>query len=469
MKKLISIIVVALIFMSCNTNNQSDKQHSSPLADQVKQETLRSWNAYKKHAWGSDVLLPLSKGSKNWYEEPLYISPIDAYSTMRVMGLEEEAREIEQYVIDSLHFNKDIEVKVFEVNIRVLGGLLSMYQYTQNEKILAKAEDFGRRLLPAFKTGTGMPAYWVNLKTGSIRGDTINMAEAGTYLLEMGILSYFTGDPVFYQKAKKATMAAYNRRSEIGLIGERMDVQTGEWTNKNSHICAGIDSYYEYLYKAWLLFGDPDLKEAWGKSLAAIQKYIPEMHDSLLWYGRVNMETGEHVSSVVTLYDAFFPALLAISGNVEQARKLQHTWDWLWNQYGLEPMAYDYVKHQPTYPVYDLNPEIIESAYYLFHFTGDSAYFNMGTGYWNDILSYCKNDVAFNAIENVETKEKRDYMATYFFAETLKYFYLLFGGNGEFNFDDYIFTTEAHTFRRNLFDQNTAARRLGFEQKMDEE
>ena len=43
-------------------------------------------------------------------------------------------------------------------------------------------------------------------------------------------------------------------------------------------------------------------------------------------------------------------------------------------------------------------------------------------------------------IKNVETMEQKDYMPTFFFAETLKYFYLTFSHNQtEFNFDDYIF------------------------------
>jgi hypothetical protein len=126
-------------------------------------------------------------------------------------------------------------------------------------------------------------------------------------------------------------------------------------------------------------------------------------------------------------------------------------------------MAYDYKEHKVTYPVYDLNPEIIESAYYMFHFTGDSAYYKMGENYWNDIIKYCRTEIAFTAIENVETMEKRDYMATYFFAETLKYFYLLFGNDGTFNFDDYIFTTEAHPFRRDQFKKEEIGMRLGFD------
>jgi len=85
------------------------------MAILVKEETKRSWEAYKKYAWGSDVLLPISESSKNWYDEPLYISPIDAYSTLKVMGLDEEAAEIEKYVVEELDFDKDIDVKIFDV------------------------------------------------------------------------------------------------------------------------------------------------------------------------------------------------------------------------------------------------------------------------------------------------------------------------------------------------------------------
>ena len=305
---------------------------------------------------------------------------------------------------DSISFDKDIYVKVFEVNIRVLGGLLSMYQYTGNEKILAQAKDFGDRLLPAFGSATGMPYYWVNLKTGAVKGDTINVAEAGTYTFEMGILSYYTQNPVYYQAAKKATKAVFERRSKIGLVGEVINVESGEWIDKTSHICACIDSYYEYLYKTWVMFGDPEIKAIWDESILAVNKYLPEEKDSILWYGRVNMDTGEKTSSVVTLYDAFFPAVLSLSGDIERAERFQKTWDWLWNKYGLEPMAYDYSIDKITYPVYDLNPEIIESAFYLYHFTGKETYRNMAARYWEDIKTHCRTDVAFTAIENVETK-----------------------------------------------------------------
>ena len=249
-------------------------------------------------------------------------------------------------------------------------------------------------------------------------------------------------------------------------------METGEWLDSTSHICAGIDSYYEYLYKSYLLFDDQDLKPVWEESIKAINTYLVEESDTSFWYKRSNMYTGEKSTKVITeqghleggiitLYDAFFPALLALSGDIERAAKNQASWDWLWNKYGLEPMIYDFDKAEPTYPVYDLNPEIIESAYYLHHYTKDDKYLEMNKKYWSDIKKYCRTDVAFSSIEDVRTMEKKDYMPTFFFAETMKYFYLAFSPKGEFVFDDYIFNTEAHPFLIKSFEKAEINSRLG--------
>lgn len=468
MKKLFLLGFLSVYLISCDYNRIVSKNETatkieiSDLAKEVIHETQRSWESYKKYAWGHDALKPLSKSHQDWYEKPLYISPIDAYSTLYLMGLEEECQEIENYVIDSLNFEINIDAKIFEVNIRILGGLLSMYELSGNEKILAKAKDFGDRMLPAFNTKTGIPKYWVNLETGVAKGDTVNVAEAATYLMEFGILSYYAQDPIYYQTGKKASMAVFNRRSDLGLIGDVIDVESGEWVSTVSHICAGVDSYYEYLFKASLLFGDPDLISMWDHSIKMIQTYNAEIYQDRLWYGRVDMYSGERISSVVTLYDAFFPAILGLSGDLESAEKLQITWDWLWNQYGLEPTAYDYKSNKVNYPVYDLNPEIIESAYYLFHLTGDSTYYQMNMQYWMDLKKYCRTQVAFTSVKNVETMEQRDYMPTFFFAETLKYLFLTFShGQTAFHFDEYIFNTEAHPFKRSHFQKKEMFKRLG--------
>ncbi len=478
MKYVILFSCALLTFMGCKekgskkisevkSTQKISKQDSISLslANQVSYEMGRSWEGYKKYAWGDDVLKPISKSSENWYEEPLYISPIDAYSTLHLMGMKEEAKEIENYVVDSLDFNKNINAKIFEVNIRILGGLLAMYELSGNEKVLDKTVDFADRILPAFDTKTGIPTYWVNLKTREKSGDTVNVAEAATYTFEMGMLSYYTKDPKYYQAGKKATLAVYNLRNKnTGLIGDVLDVEQGIWTGTNSHICAGVDSYYEYLYKSYLMFGDPELGEIWDETLPLIMKYNAETFEDNLYFKRVNMNTGEETSTVMTLYDAFFPATLALAGEMETAEKYQKTWDHIWNLNGLEPVVWDYKKKVSTYPVYDLNPEIIESAYYLYHYTGDRKYLDMVKQYWSDILEYCKDDVAFHAIQDVTTKEPRDQMPTFFLAETLKYFYLAFTEDGVHKdfLENHIFNTEAHQFKRNAIDKTEAKKRLGF-------
>ncbi|HSK64478.1 MAG TPA: glycoside hydrolase family 47 protein, partial [Pyrinomonadaceae bacterium] len=230
------------------------------LAAEVKAEFLHAWNGYKKHAWGHDDLKPLSKTHHDWYAQPLLMTPVDALDTMILMGLKDEADATRKYIVENLSFDKDIEVQNFEITIRLLGGLLSGYQMTGDTRLLNLAEDLGTRLLPVFDSPTGMPYRYVNLKTGKTSRPISNPAETGTLLVEFGTLSKFTGKPVYYDKAKRALVETYNRRSKIGLVGEWINVETGEWTKTDSHISGAIDSYYEYLLKCWLHFGDRDCK-----------------------------------------------------------------------------------------------------------------------------------------------------------------------------------------------------------------
>jgi hypothetical protein len=472
--KLVLVGFSMLVLFSCKqeiktkTKQKVKDKEVSMLQDNVKKETLRSWNAYKKYAWGHDVLLPLSKSHKDWYEGSLGISPIDAYSTLKLMGLEKEAKEIEEYTL-AMNWDKDLFVQTFEVNIRILGGLLSMYHATKNEAILAKAKDFGDRILPAFNTPTGIPAHSVNLRTGKLagnlgegKGDVVNVAQAATYLFEFGILSYDTKNPKYYQAAKKATKAIFNRKSKIGLPGEQININTGEWVGtKWHHIQAGVDAYYEYMYKSWMLFPDPEIKGIWDFSKSKIDTYLLDEFEGHTFYTIVDMETGEVLKRSVSLYDAFFPAIQAISGDIPAAEKNQKTWDWLWDKNGLLPSRYKYDEDRIEYANSEINPEIIESAYYLHEITGKEEYLNMIKKYWKDINKYCRNDVAYNSIKDVRTKEPKDYLATYVFAETFKYFYIAFS-QGEFDFNAHVFNTEAHTFKKADFNQEDAKERLDY-------
>ena len=200
-----------------------------------------------------------------------------------------------------------------------------------------------------------------------------NPAETGTLLLEFGALSKLTGKPIFYEKAKRALVETFKRRSPIGLVGTSINVETGAWTDNDSHISGGIDSYYEYLWKCWLLFGDKDCLEMWNESIPAVHKYLADDINGELWYGHADMVTGQRTETTYGALDAFFPALLALAGDIPRARRLQASSFKMWNLHGIEPEVIDYKTMRVTATTYHLRPEIVESTYYLHHYTKDSA------------------------------------------------------------------------------------------------
>jgi hypothetical protein len=101
-----------------------------------------------------------------------------------------------------------------------------------------------------------------------------------------------------------------------------------------------------------------------------------------------------------------------------------------------------------AYDGYALRPEIIESAYYLHHFTKDARYLEMGRTFFDSLVKYCRTEVAYATLRSVETKQKRDQMESFFFAETLKYLYLLFTPANTVDLTQVVFNTEAHPLRR---------------------
>ncbi len=423
-------------------------QQKAEMAEAVREEFLHAWGGYKEYAWGHDELRPLSKGYRDWYSSSLLMTPVDALDTMMLMGLKGEAKQDRGLIDKQLSFDKDIYVKNFEITIRLLGGLLSSYQITGDKHLLELSDNLGSRLLPAFNSPTGMPYVFVNLKTGAVRGVESNPAEIGSLLIEFGTLSKLTGKQIYYDKAKKALVAVYDRRSPIGLVGSSINIETGKWIETTSHISGGIDSYYEYLLKCSILFHDQDCERMWKTSIAAVNKYVADDAPGGLWYAQVNMNTGAHLSTHYGALDAFFPAVLALSGDLDRARRLQDSSYKMWTTFGVEPEEFDYSTMKITYPGYELRPEIIESTYYLYYFTGDSRYLQMGKTFFDSLKKYCRTDAGYAALLNVQTKEKRDDMESFFLAETLKYLYLLYAPKSTLDLHKAVFNTEAHPIQR---------------------
>ena len=445
----ITFLIAAVVAFAMGGCTKSHQEHDAQqLAALVRTEFLQAWNNYERYAWGHDALRPLTKTAHDWYGQSLLMTPVDALDTLILMHLNDEAERARSLIVSELSFDRDIYVKNFEITIRLLGGLLSSYQLTGDKRLLSLAEDLGNRLLPVFNSPTGLPYVYVNLHTGQVRDAITNPAETGTLLLEFGTLSKLTGKPVFYEKAKRALVETFKRRSRLGLVGQSINVETGAWTNADSHISGGIDSYYEYLWKCWLLFGDKGCRDMWNASIPAVHKYLADEIRGELWYGHADMQTGKRTETTYGALDAFFPALLAVSGDLKRARRLQASSFEMWNLYGIEPETLDYKTMRVVAGSYRLRPEIVESTYYLYHFTGDPEYRQMGRKMFDDFVKYCRTDSGYAALADVISKQQGDEMESFVLAETFKYFYLLFASPETLQFDKVIFNTEAHPLRR---------------------
>lgn len=99
---------------------------------------------------------------------------------------------------------------------------------------------------------------------------------------------------------------------------------------------------------------------------------------------------------------------------------------------------------------YILRPEAIESVWYMYRITGDPMWMEKGWKMWEATIKAVKTPMAHSAIDNVmsETPKKKNEMESFWIAETLKYYYLLFAETNLISLDEWVLNTEAHPFRR---------------------
>ncbi|KAG9645021.1 seven-hairpin glycosidase, partial [Aureobasidium melanogenum] len=99
---------------------------------------------------------------------------------------------------------------------------------------------------------------------------------------------------------------------------------------------------------------------------------------------------------------------------------------------------------------YILRPEAIESVFYMYRITGSPHWREVGWQMFLAVQKYTYATYGASAIDDV-TKTlptQEDSEESFWLAETLKYFYLLFEEEGVISLDEWVLNTEAHPFRR---------------------
>jgi mannosyl-oligosaccharide alpha-1,2-mannosidase len=95
-------------------------------------------------------------------------------------------------------------------------------------------------------------------------------------------------------------------------------------------------------------------------------------------------------------------------------------------------------------------PEAIESVFILYRLTADPTLPDRAWNMFNSIIKNTKTDIAHAALEDCTASNppKSDRMESFWLAETLKYFFLIFSEPNIISLDEYVLNTEAHPLRR---------------------
>lgn len=475
-----------LYFPAFNSSNTSARHLRNSTTQNIEQLEYRrnfvrgmmkhAWDGYVDYAWGFNEVRPMSKQPHTesiFGGEKLGASIVDGIDTLYIMGLREEYLAARSWIENNLDFNKyDLELSVFETNIRYVGGLLSIYALTKDQMFLNKAVQIADKLLPAFDTPSGVPNSNVNLRTSFARnhdwayGAAI-LSEFGSMHLEFIYLSHVTGDPKYREKAFKVreTIVKAVPRPD-GLYNNYMNTDTGQWLTRPTHISMGAlgDSFYEYLIKSYVQSDGQDT-EAYQMYMDAIQAYENKLkftstQSRLVYFAELKDTSINHKMDSLACFSGGMLALGATksreptrSHHMALASGIANTCheSCIRTKSHLGPETFvfseraDAVAYGPSEKYYILRPEILETYFYMWRYTHDPKYRAWAWDFIEALEKYCKTEAGYSGLRNVyQPAIKDDVQQSFFLAEVLKYLYLIFSEDDIVNLDEWVFNTEAH-------------------------
>ncbi|XP_014282102.1 endoplasmic reticulum mannosyl-oligosaccharide 1,2-alpha-mannosidase [Halyomorpha halys] len=460
-----------VFFQQMSNNNINEELTDRQKA--VVSAFKHAWKGYKKWAWGHDNLRPISKKPSNWFK--LGLSIVDSIDTMYIMGLKEELKEAQNWVEHSLKFTEYNDVNLFEVTIRVLGGLLSAFHLTGESVYKDKAKDLGERLLPCFtQSPSPIPYSDVNLASHNAHspgwGPDSSTSEVTTIQLEFRDLSRITNDPKFEEAASKVSKHVHTLQKLDGLVPIFINPKNGLFQSYSDiKLGARGDSYYEYLVKQWIQTGKTIkyLHDDYVEAIKGVEKHLVNRTSKrkLLFIGELKGGSKDYVPKMDHLV-CYLPGTLALGyhhglpeSHMKLALDLLQTCYYTYadrptflapeiTYFSLQDDGRGemYVKNSDAHNL--LRPEFVESLWYIYQITGNTTYQDWGWQIFQAFEKYTKVPDGYTSIGNVndpkDTKPK-DMMETFFLSETLKYLFLLFSNNRKLlDIDKYVVNSEGH-------------------------
>ncbi|KZL73328.1 glycoside hydrolase family 47 protein [Colletotrichum tofieldiae] len=340
-------------------------------------------------------------------------------------------------------------------------------------------------------------------------GGASSTAETTTLQLEFKYLAKLTGEKDFWDKVERVMKVVDDNGAQDGLVPIYIYATTGEFRGDNIRLGSRGDSYYEYLIKQYLQTNkqEPVYEEMWDETLEGVRKHLITYSkpSGFTVLGERPSGLNNELSPKMDHLVCFMPGTIALGAtggipeaearrlptwnkkkdeDMKLARELMQTcWGmYKWMATGLageityfnidSPPAPASASHHPpkdfdpdphakwrqdfdvhSNDVHNLQrPESVESLFYMWRITGDPIYREWGWEMFKSFVNYTavEEGGGFTSLSNANTIPPvvRDNLESFWMAETLKYFYLLFSPNDLLPMDKVVFNTEAHPLPR---------------------
>lgn len=432
-------------------------------AQKVKIAFHEAWIGYKKCAFGLDFLRPISCKGSDWLNASLTL--IDSLDTLWILGFTKDFDDAVTWLENNFDYSS--KGPVFELIIRVIGGLMSAYQLSGRQSLLDIASNYASQLLIAFDTPTHLPMPNIDMTSG--KASTWGWAPRSTFLAHSGSLSpelmtlaQHANNYQFRNTSDRILDFFFTRNNFHGLWPTRIDFSTGLFADLDLSFDAYCDSFYEYLLKLYILTDGQCVKcgDLYNQSISGLRRFLLRNNTNGVYVGKIKSTLPD---DSLTYLSFFLPGMLSLGSqylnpeDMNLAISLAETFAKWHNQTvtGLMGDAYNFPNRNLTLtdPSYKLRPEFIESCFYLYRFTGDSKWREIGWRIFESLSVNCRATYGFGELKDVNHPESgiEDLQDSYLLAETFKYSYLLFSNSNVIPLDQYVFTTEAHPLRH--FDQ----------------
>lgn len=299
------------------------------------------------------------------------------------------------------------------------------------------------------------------------------LAELGTVSLEYLTLARHTKEARYESVVKKIYDSVEKASTWDGMLPTMMRMDTGQPSHGTYTMSGSGDSYYEYLLKNWILTGKKDerYRRLYNAAMEGITKHLllRSPGSGLLYTGEGEKNAvGDSMGHLACFTGGMIA--LGVLHKVNPAtseRDLKNAKALAWGcarsvirRYtcyrmykstatGIsgESMSMNGAKPEPRYnqAYYILRPEALETMYYLNQITGDPIYREWGWEMWSAVEKFCRVRYGYSSMDNVNRIGSfTNGQESFFFAETLKYSYLLLKDDKVVDLTKSVFNTEGH-------------------------